>query len=94
MEYYTFSSLEFYKILKEVAEVAVKNALVDTGMENAIIWRTVAIKRYGAKLINKLEKYKLIEKKQHYTNGNYFYDVKELNYALTTEQRHKFFLQK
>lgn len=93
MQYLTLSTLEFRKILQEVSETAVNNALIDAGLTSPIIWRTDAIKLHGEKLLNRFEKYNLIERKQHYPKGNYYYDVKELNAALVTENRHRFYLK-
>lgn len=86
------SSLEFRKILTEVSETAVKNALVEVGKASPIVWRADAMREHGAKLIRRLEKHGLLHKKQHYPKGNYYYDVKELNYALVSENRPRFFL--
>lgn len=93
MKYYTLSTIEFHKILKEVSETAAANALIQVGLVSPIIWRSEAIKLHGEKLINRLEKHNLIARKQHYPKGNYYYEVKELNYALVTENRHRFFVE-
>jgi len=92
MNYYKFSEIEFNKILKEVSTVASTNTLIEVGLVSRIVWRSDAIKMHGEKLLNKLEKHGLISRKQHYPKGNYYYDVKELNYALVTENRHRFFV--
>lgn len=92
MQYLTLSKIEFTKILKEVSKNAAMNALIDVGLVNPIIWRSEAIRLYGEKLLNRLEKYNLIHRKQHYPKGNYYYDVKELNGALVSENRERFYL--
>lgn len=93
MEYYKLSDLEFKKILTEVSKTAVESAMIEAGLSSPIIWRVEAVKRYGRKLINRLEKHELIIRKQHYPKGNYYYDVRELNAALVVENRHRFFLR-
>ncbi|MCY4781683.1 hypothetical protein ORI89_18680 [Sphingobacterium sp. UT-1RO-CII-1] len=92
MDYVTLSPIEFRKMLMEAAEIGAKNALIDVGETSPIIWRVEAIKRHGEKLIKRFEKHGLLERKQHYEKGNYYYDVKELNYALTAENRIRFLM--
>ena len=93
MEYIKMSTLQLLKTLSDASEIAVKNALVELGHSSPIVWRSVAMKAHGPKLIKRLEKNNLLHKKQHYPKGNYYYDVKELNCALTAENRHLFFVQ-
>lgn len=93
MNFYTFSEVEFKKLLSEAAETGATNALINAGLSSPIIWRSEAIRLHGEKLLNRFEKYNLIERRQHYPRGNYYYDVKELNYALVTERRHRFFIE-
>lgn len=91
MEFYTFSRIEFSKMLTEASQIGATRALIDAGIISPTITRQVAIKRYGRKLIDALEKHKLVERRQREENGRYYFDVKELNNAIIAENRHRFF---
>lgn len=91
MEFYTFSRIEFYKLLSEASQAGATAALVDAGVISPIINKADAARKHTRHLINKLEKAGLISPKQREHRGFYFYDVKELNSALLTENRHRFF---
>ncbi len=91
MEFYTFSRIEFYKLLSEASQAGATAALIDAGIVSPIISMSDAVKKHTKHTINKLEKAGLIERKQREHRGYYFYDLKQLNNALITENRHRFF---
>jgi len=91
MEFYTFSHVEFYKLLSEASQAGATNALIDAGVVSPIITRAEAFKKHTKHLIQKLEKAGLITPMQREHRGYFFYDVKQLNNALITENRHRFF---
>lgn len=91
MEFYTFSRIEFYKLLKEASQAGATAALIDAGVISPIINRSEAFKKHTKHLIQKLEKAGMITPMQREHRGYFFYDVKELNNAIIAENRHRFF---
>ncbi len=91
MEFYTFSKIEFNKMLKEAAQGGAMAALTQAGVINPTISRSDAIKLHGQRLIESLEKEGLITKRQRLSRGHYYYDANELNCAVISENRHRFF---
>lgn len=91
MEFYTFSKIEFNKMLKEAAQAGALAALTTIGIASPTITRSDAMKLHGQRLIEALEKEGLITKRQRLNRGHYYYDANELNSAIISENRHRFF---
>ena len=87
MDTITMPIHEFKRILNEVCESASTKALIKAGLARPVIYRTDAIKLHGATVLDKLEKLKLLTRRQHHMGSNYYYDVNELNEALIIENR-------
>ncbi|WP_293933180.1 hypothetical protein [Sphingobacterium sp. UBA6645] len=78
-------------MLTEASQIGATRALVAAGVVKPTITRKEAVDVHGRKLIEKLERAKLIKRLQREEKGRYYFDVNELNNAIIAENRHRFF---